>query len=239
MLNEASDIKTLDSTGEQNILVLPVTFKDYPLKLMGLEEEIVISNINKAFFGETDQTGFESVKSYYKKSSYDKLILNGEVASLFTLDLTLKEVVKYKSNSDYFDPSYVVLEKACENFKTNYKGDISKFDLDKDGYFDAVWVMYINPYVDDDTTSWYKLYDKNFYNTSYYNEVQELLWAYTYWDFTTKPDVNSLQPFAYCFASYSFLWDKAYFDKTGNKLVDSHTIIHETGHLLGLDDYYN
>lgn len=239
MLNEASDIKTLDSTGEQNILVLPVTFKDYPLKLMGLDEEIVISNINKAFFGETNQTGFESVKSYYKKSSYDKLILNGEVAPLFTLDLTLKEVVKYKSNSDYFDPSYVVLEKACENFKANYKGDISKFDLDKDGYFDAVWVMYINPYVDDDTTSWYKLYDKNFYNTSYYNEVQELLWAYTYWDFTTKPDVNSLQPFAYCFASYSFLWDKAYYDVDGNKLVDSHTIIHETGHLLGLDDYYN
>ena len=96
MINQASDIKTLDSTGEQNILVLPVTFKDYPLKLMGLEEEIVISNINKAFFGETDQTGFESVKSYYKKSSYDKLILNGEVAPLFTLDLTLKEVVKYK-----------------------------------------------------------------------------------------------------------------------------------------------
>ena len=78
-------------------------------------------------------------------------------------------IPQYKGNPIIGHP-YVVLEKACENFKANYKGDINKFDLDKDGYFDAVWVMYINPYVDDDTTSWYKLYDKNFYNTSYYNE---------------------------------------------------------------------
>ena len=239
MINESKDIKALSSVGEQNILVLPVTFKDYPLKLMGLEEDIVISNINKAFFGKSEETGFESVNSYYKKSSYNKLILNGEVAPLYTLDLTLSEVVNYKSNFEYFDSSFVVVEKACENFKANYKGDINKFDLDKDGYFDAVWVIYINPYVDDDTIGWYKLYDKNFYKSNYYSKAQDLLWAYTYWDFTTKPNVNSLQPFSYCFASYSFLWDKAYFDKDGNKLVDTHTILHETGHLLGLDDYYN
>lgn len=35
------------------------------------------------------------------------------------------------------------------------------------------------------------------------------------------------------------MFDGNYMDEEGNFLVDGHTFIHETGHLLGLDDYYN
>ncbi|MDD7736100.1 MAG: hypothetical protein PT941_04940, partial [Bacillales bacterium] len=68
MMNEASEIRSLDSTGNQNILVLPVCFKDFTLEYLNLKEEEVIKNLNDAFFGESIETGWESVSSYYEKS---------------------------------------------------------------------------------------------------------------------------------------------------------------------------
>ena len=44
----------------------------------------------------------------------------------------------------------------------------------------------------------------------------------------TKPS-----PRTYCWASYNFMYTE------GFSSVDAHTFIHETGHMMGLDDYYN
>lgn len=237
-VNRASEIITLKSEGKQNLLVLPVCFKDYEMEKLGLEEEIVLKNLNNNFFGEANQTGWESVSSYYKKSSYGKLEISGEVGNVYTLDKTLKQVLNL-SGSTYFDPSYYVVEQACENFKNNYQGDISKFDQDKDGYLDAVWVVYLNPYLDDESLEVYKRFDSSFYNSSFVDDAMNLLWAYTYWDYDSKANVKSPNPFVYGFASYNFLWDQPYYDENKVRLVDPHTFIHETGHILGLDDYYS
>ncbi|HBD05964.1 MAG TPA: hypothetical protein DCY93_00945, partial [Firmicutes bacterium] len=56
------------------------------------------------------------------------------------------------------------------------------------------------------------------------------------WAFTTSNSVKSSSEYrvqTFAWASYHF------FGEGGYPLPDSHTFIHETGHILGLDDYYS
>ena len=238
MVSRASGIIPLASTGNQKILVIPVCFSDFTLSKLNLNNNIVKSNLNKAFFGEAEETGWESVSSFYDKSSYGKLKIEGKVSDVITLSYKLSDVVNHFSDESYYDSSYMVVEQACVKYKEN-NSDYLDFDQDKDGYLDGVWIVYLNPYLDPDTLSWYQANDKNFISNDYTYSAQNLLWAYTYWDFDTSRNTMSPNPFAYCFGSYEFLWDKEYLSDNKTKLVDAHTFIHETGHLLGLDDYYS
>ena len=243
MLNKASDIVSLDSTGNQNILVLPICFSDFPLTTLSLNEKEVTENIRKLFFGSKDETGWESLSSYYQTSSYNKLNLSGEVAPIYTLDKTLLEICNLTGADPSYDPTYYIVNKASENFKNTYEGDITKFDQNKDGYFDAIWMVYLNPYFNNKTESRYRdWYKKDFIRwTKIKEKLSDLLWAYTYWQYDNADLANpsSPVPFVYSWASYDFMFDGDYMDEEGNHLVDGHTFIHETGHLLGLDDYYN
>ena len=58
---------TLPSTGNSKVLVIPIAFENYP------KTEEMRTRINKAFFGTSEDTGWESLQSYYQKSSYGKL----------------------------------------------------------------------------------------------------------------------------------------------------------------------
>lgn len=210
--------KDIPTIGEANILVVPVKFKDstYTETTYGTYETMK-ENIEKAFFGESNETGWESISSYYKKSSYNKLNIKGEVTDWFTTDKTFDEIAKF-TLKDYTDPTIYILRQVDDWYKENY-GDTTKYDLDKDGYIDAIWMIYDAPY-------------KN------QNKID---WAYTTWDFLNeeKPSVDSPIGYTYAWASVDFLYDGNYKDENNNTLVDAHTLIHETGHLLGLEDYYD
>jgi hypothetical protein len=60
----------------------------------------------------------------------------------------------------------------------------------------------------------------------------------TFWAFTTwaNNDSDKSSPMAntYCWASYDFMYEGY-----GTSKVDAHTFIHETGHMMGLEDYYS
>ena len=80
--------QVLPSTGDINLLVIPILLPDYQtidLNNDGIDDkEKVIEDIEIAFFSESLEK-FESVKSFYKKSSFNKLNLNGEVTEWFDL----------------------------------------------------------------------------------------------------------------------------------------------------------
>jgi M6 family metalloprotease-like protein len=208
----------LPSVGDVNILVVPVRFQDSTHvedKYCTYEE--MKENIEVAFFGEDYETGWESVSSFYKKSSYNKLNIQGEVTDWFTTDKTFDELTRLTVN-EYTDPTIYILRQVDDWYKENY-GETTEFDKDKDGYIDAIWMVYDAPYLNQ-------------------NRID---WAYTTWDFMNHelPYVESPIAYTYAWASVDFMYDGNYKDENNNTLVDAHTLIHETGHLLGLEDYYD
>ncbi len=210
----------LPSLGNDEILVIPVVFSDCRLT----DEELIKEheNIEKTFFGNSEDTYWESLSSYYKKSSYNKLNISGKVSDYFYYDKTVLEANAVYYESDV-EPTYNILEAALVWYEEN-NDDINRFDTDNDNRIDSVWLIYMEEY-----NAKYFNYNPSSMNEEY---LSEFLWAYTYW-YIKDWKYDFIRPYSYAWASYSFLHDG---DENG---TDAHTIIHETGHLFGLEDYYN
>lgn len=211
--NEMIYWNTLKSTGNQKVLVVPVQFKN-GTTWTNVKKE----NLNKIFFCEEKDTNWESVKSYFNKSSYGKLNITGEVYSeTLQVNMTASEYnKKYNNDKNYtYDPG-------------NYMGDLlnnsiskakaKEYDQDGDGYLDAVIFCYSNKYsTDSDSVYWAWVSGANYESN------------------TTKPITN-----IHMWVSYEFINDTYNSNSTSSLPtgLDGHTFIHEMGHILGLDDYY-
>ena len=203
--SSSNKVITIPSTGERNLLVIPVDFKDYSCSSLANGCNKTRNKIHNAFFGEDNRNVFTSVTSYFNKSSFGKLHLRGEVASWYHSDYTTKELLEDKSLVDK------IAKSAVEEYK-NSGGDIKQFDTNGDGYIDGVAFIYSARYQKKDTALW--AYQSAV--TSDYANIED-------------PVIRS-----YLWASYQYMNSEDQFAK-----VDTHTYIHETGHLLGLSDYYS
>ena len=206
----------LPSVGSPKVLVIPVNLD----KANATKK--ILSDIETAFCGTSEQTGWESVSSYYYKSSYGKLELDFDVVSeWFTPKYSKSYYDSYQGRNGEYG-SCLILEEALAYY--DGKIDYSDYDSNGDGVIDAVWMIYNCEvdYVNDDT----------------------IYWAYMY-SVDTKTRYDGVKPVNYGFAGVGFMYD----DKTtddddviydNSKIkIDAHTYIHETGHLMGLDDYYD
>ena len=212
----------LPSLGSPKVLVVPVN-------LGGEKTNAMLSDINEAFNGTAESTGYESVKSFYEKSSMGRLNLTFDI---FDGWFTPSKNASYYENYDPTKDSYyesgagLILHEFLEKYDSMY--DFSDYDYNNDGYIDSVWMVYnVKPS---------------------YSSSNTFYWAYvtTTLNSTKKYD-NKLAKY-YGFASYYFIKEKDLEVEQGRKLelydmsdidIDAHTYIHETGHLLGLDDYYD
>lgn len=203
-----------NSLGEDKMLVLPVRFKDSDNSISLEDKTIYIQN---AFFGDSSVTKHESVASFYNKSSYGQLRITGEVAPWYELDINASEWKK--KGNEQTTASRNITVAALKALREDPNFDLSIYDSDNDGYLDMVYTIYDYPYSD---------VSKN-------DISEELFWAYT--DFI-KESENGVMPTEKYANAYA--WSSLYFSNFNeNKKVDASTYIHETGHLLGLVDYYN
>lgn len=194
------------SKGNVNILVVPVEFSD----LSEFDNETL--NMIDDTFNSTNSTYFESVKSYYQISSYNKLNFNFTLCDPYTSIISSTNFKRLETNG--INGTTRILNDMYNKLTINGESvNYSNYDSDLDGYVDGVWLIY---------------------NNANANEVfnQSNYWAYTsYLDVSpnlTNPVFNT---FANC--SKFFLYE-------GNSSgYDAHTLIHETGHMLGLEDYYS
>lgn len=206
------------SVGENNLLVVP-------LKIKGYEEYATSENlkkINDSFFLEDslNTLGYYSLSEYYKISSYNKLNIKGEVTPWIDLDLTTKEISSSSiSNYTYDCGTYFPTEKAINYIKENLNIDLTKYDNDKDGFIDGVYFIYGCPTFLDDSS----LSPSTFWNFTYYNVLNK-----------DKASISSPVLMTYSWSSFDMLSKGS--DKTK---LDTHTYIHEFGHQLGLNDYYD
>lgn len=202
----------LPTKGDVPLLVIPILTPGDENKA----NETNLDKINTAFFGDSDELGFESVRSYYYQSSYEQLNLTGGVTSYF--DPSLKDA-KYKTLSGYTSDSISKIPAlAYEWAVETYHIDPKKYDSDKDGYIDGIWLIYLHSYDRYDTDRW---------------------WAYTSSTQSTDGTIDNPKVNNYAWASVDFINGTFSKEDSENKNIDAHVLIHETGHMFGLKDYYS
>lgn len=202
----------LPSTGTYNALVIPVQFSGDTITQTQLDK------LNKAFNGTSADTGWESVKTYYQKASYGKLNITFDVqpvcrmqySSSYYENLTATDE---QSGQDYKNGDNVILHEALT--KLDSAIDFSKYDTNNDGCIDAVYLIYSAP-------------------VDYKNA--DFFWAYVTWNGTDNQYDNKYA-YYYMFTGLDFMDEGS--ANNGSMTINTETFIHETGHLLALDDYYD
>ena len=215
LVNERSEnvMPSLPSVGDVNILVIPIKFTNS-------SATYDLSKIEKGFNGTVQDTGWHSLKSYYETVSYGKLRFNANVLE------------PYESGFAYKATERSTLDKICAVNALKYYDeaiDYSLYDQNNDGKLDGVYFIYLAPY--------------DVYGQS------DLWWAYCdEQDGHADGLFDGLAFDWYMWASIEFFDEPIYTAYSNNKIdenkslyvnINCETIIHETGHLLGLDDYYD
>lgn len=215
------------STANTNpsVLVIPVEFSDVTAESKGY----TIDTLKKAFNGKTGETDYYSVYDYYFQSSYGKL----------KLDITvLDEWFRPANNSTYYKQQTIqyygssteigdqmVLNEALSYLDKTKNMDLSKFDSDGNGTIDAVILI----------------------NTLTIDSEVTFNWAYRYWNIYTDSneqyyEYDNVSANDYLWASYQFLFESRNSGETtfeDENAINTYTFIHEFGHVLGADDYYD
>lgn len=220
------DIDSIPSIGTSKLLVIPVWFTNSTQYIRYSARNNIRTDIQKAYFGTSSETGWESVASYYNKESFGKVTLDGVVTDWYECNLSSTRITSTEAVSN------LVLNAFNWYKQLNPQVDMKDFDSDSNGYIDSVILVYAAPD-----------YDAS-------NSRNETLWAYCNWIQGNNANKANPQVNAYFFASYDFMYSKnKSLERALNSSyhngdtrfcnIDAHTYIHETGHLFGLEDYYD
>lgn len=218
-------------TGKPKLLVVPIWFNDSTDFIKSENRELVRDDMRITFFGTNEETGWRSVSSYYEEESKGKMVLIGTVTDWYE---TKTSYATYKSESSgAYNTQNLVSTVVDWYFSDNENESKSDYDVNNDGYLDGVILIYAAP---------------DYASMSQYDGGN--LWAYTSWLFTSASKDNP-NPNVYFWGSYDFMYSfgKTALARTGLGSygrgdtrfcnIDSHCFIHEMGHVLGLDDYYD
>lgn len=210
--NNVYELEYMPSVGDVKVLVVPVWFTDSTTYIEESEKEGIKDDVETAFFGTSEEAGWESVKSYYYKASNGLLNMDGFVTDWWDSG---KQATRLTAG----DVDWLVY-KATDWAKETYDLDYTEYDADGNGYIDCVCLIY------------------GYYDYDSAGIDNDNLWAFCYWlqDESMKDEANP-GPNSYFFASYDFIYSIA--GNTSYANFDTHTYIHEMGHILGLEDYYD
>ncbi len=196
-VQDLADFWSIPSLGNPKVLVVPVDFPDFPFA----NPVSAKANINTAFNG-ASTSNFQSLNSFYKTSSFNKLDLEGVVLDPFRTQFN----ASYYENLQSADPNTVIINEIMNYYDGTI--DFSQFDYNQDGQLDGLYMIYNHPA----------------------GEWASFWWAYL-WSYFGSNSYDGVRPTSYVWMPYEFVFY--------NNSIDSVTFIHETGHMLGLEDYYD
>lgn len=230
----------MPSLGDANLLVIPV-------HLPGGNEyktDKVKSDIEKVFFGDKDDSslGFKSVKQYYSEASYGKFNLSGTVTDWFDATTLVSDVKDITSGTEGTIVNKI-LRGAVDWVGSSQGINLKDFDNNEDGNIDGVYLVYDHL---DWTTENYIQHESNPQFDS--STLNQAFWNFTYWDFYSESKNDKPSTSGFSWSSFDMMYT-SYCERNKNDTpdlsdlskikLDSHTFIHEFGHLLGLEDYYS
>lgn len=225
------------SVGDVNLLVIPVHLPGSSFNTPEVKEDI-----EKVFFGKDDSdNGYMSLSEYYYESSFGKLNFQGFVTDWF--DVTKYTNIKSLDDITMGTTGTIVTEILREAtewaFDTYDSLNRKDYDQNNDGSIDGIWLVYDH---------------YNYFNQfliepdSSEGDLNEAFWNYTSWDwYGDSPNLDVPTTSGFSWASFDQIYsayaeynehDVPDFTNLDSIPLDSHTFIHETGHLLGLDDLY-
>lgn len=219
-------VNSYPTTGKkQKLLVAPIKFTKDPTDSNDTIDanDALLEKIRITFTGtqeEIDKVGGTiSVQSFYEQSSFGKGAF--DVVMIPTW-IDFGETAKSYEKSSGGQAGVSAAERVRTWYIAEYKKEnhgalgadaysLDDLDSDDDGFIDLIWNVYAYPYSSGDTSFWWA------YVTYTGNSAGSL----------TTPTVQTL-----AWASTNFLAE-------GSNGYESRTFIHETGHTLGMDDYYD
>ncbi|MCR5786583.1 MAG: hypothetical protein K6G28_02630, partial [Acholeplasmatales bacterium] len=199
--NNASSHK-LPSTGEIHVPVILVDLVGFNNRVE--INDTYINKIKEAF------NGNNSVSSFYKISSYNKLNL---IFDIYEKPLEYNITEKIMNNDAYYSFLQNIVKASGNN------NDFTIYDQNNDSYLDAAWIIYNVPYKSGGRL-WAYVSD---YETNIVVSPKAL--KMTNIGFASYDFVNP-------YSSYN-----KNLGLTGD--IIPNTYIHETGHMLGLKDHYD
>jgi M6 family metalloprotease-like protein len=217
-LGESGETCYTPSTGSPNILVVPIQFSDVTSKWTSTKLT-ELNNVCNGTNADGSTSYWESTASFYKKSSYGALTPTYTITD--TVIPTMTAALFKKNSDDYGTETLTLIDQIYDSIAVNgtkVSSDISKYDSDGDNIIDGVWFIYNE-------------FNMNNVNSSSY-------WAYTYYfyaddDRTSGSVAKNIPISAYANMAGAFNYE----DSAAG--LDSHTMIHESGHMFGLEDYYS
>ena len=224
-------IDCFPSVGDTKTLLIPVYFDDSDKWIGANYKDNVIEDLNTVFNGTSQETGYESVKSYYTKMSNGKLNVTATISDWYH---DSNSAYYYGKESDFSNLTSLI-KKATDWYFNTHEDSRKDYDYDNNGVLDGVIFIYAAP-------------DYEQLGISSYSNF----WAFTSWLQDTNNPANITKPVLnqYIWASYDFMYsmDKDAKARTGSTYgggdtshckLDAHTYIHEFGHILGLEDLYD
>jgi M6 family metalloprotease-like protein len=186
----------MPTTGTIKVLALLISFSDYP----GMTTP---ESFNSRLFG--DGVGgppFDSLRNFYRRSSYDQLTVEGNVLGWYQAPYARSTVTET-------DTGRQNLIKEALSFYEAQGHDFSQYDNDGDGAIDYFCVFWTGPHGE---------------------------WASYWWGYYTWFSDSSFRLDGKRLSTYSWQWELYNYP---NGTFGPSTIIHETGHGLGVPDYYD
>lgn len=209
----------MPNKGYSKLLVVPVIYSDNS----STDAELATNKscLEKAFFGEASDTTWQSVRSYYYESSYHQLYFTGEVTDAVKLDETYSALTSSKVTTIYNNVVEEVYDKLFYNDGAPLKGKEADYDSNGDGVIDGIYMVPDSPVDSSKDLGW------AFTTRHGYLSKRQALKSPRYETIGT-----------YCWTSIDFAFRVP---SEGGSVAkpDSHTFIHEMGHQLGLNDYYD
>jgi M6 family metalloprotease-like protein len=243
-VNASEGVHGLPSTGTQHMLVLPITISGYESNANATNLNTIKKVLGADAYADNStastNTGWETERSFYYKSSYHNLDLQFTVADWYACGMTKSQIVSKNSEGQtgYMYGVEEILSAALANYKTQNNTNCTEFDGNGDGYIDGAIAVYSCP---DD----------------YEFDSDSTFWAFSFeciakdgQDYLT-PSTTSPVMHKYFWSSYDMVGTGSYYSaQPGSSKsssaspvktipADAHTCIHESGHMMGLDDYYD